>query len=473
MKKNTYPSFKVLLVDDEAPFLRSLSIAVERLGGISNTVKCQDSRLVMDILAGGDVGLVLLDLNMPHISGTKLLEMINQEYPEVGVIIISGINQIEPAIECMKQGAFDYYVKTTEDDRLVRGVTRAIQMIEMQKEHLEIKNRLLHDNLIYPEAFQAIITRNKSMRSVFQYLESVACSSQPILITGESGVGKELFAGAAHALSGVDGPLISINVAGLDDNVFSDTLFGHAPGAFTGANQARSGMIEQAANGTLFLDEIGDLSIPSQIKLLRLLQNGEYYPLGSDRPKRMKSRVLVATHQDLAKKQAAGTFRNDLYYRLCTHHVHIPALKERKDDIPLLLDFFLAQSAAAMNKNVPNYPKELLVLLDNHNFPGNVRELQSMVCDAMSTHKSKMLSLESFKRKVGTIQSSIQEDSANECTDDGLFSSAETLPSIHDVADLLVEEAMRRTQGNQSIACRLIGISQPALSKRLKKRQQQ
>lgn len=469
-RKSLYPSFKVLIVDDEEPFIRSLSIALERSAGINNLRRCQDSREVMGILSEGGFGLVLLDLNMPFLSGDILLQKIIEEYPEVGVIIISGINQIEPAVRCMKLGAYDYFVKTNEEDRLVLGVNRAIQMVEMSQEHKEIRSRLLHDRLENPDAFAEILTCDKSMRAVFQYLESVALSAMPILITGESGVGKELFAHTAHRLSGAEGPLVSINVAGLDDNVFSDTLFGHAPGAFTSANGVRKGMIEQAAHGTLFLDEIGDLSVVSQVKLLRLIQNGEYYPLGSDRPKRMNARIVVATNQDLEKKQAKGAFRKDLYYRLCAHHVHIPPLRERKEDIPLLLNHFLGEAADALGKKRPTYPRELETLLANYAFPGNVRELQAMVHDAVSTHKSKVLSLDAFKRKIGTMTRSAQTcEASGGDEDESVFAPSTSLPSIHDVTDLLVVEAMKRAEGNQSIACRLIGISQPALSKRLKK----
>ncbi len=471
MTKSLYPTFKVLLVDDELPFLRSLGITIERLGGINNIDRCQDSRHVLEILAKGEVGLVLLDLNMPNLSGKELLEKISSDYPEIGVIIISGINQIDQAVECMRLGAIDYYVKTTEEDRLVRGVSKAIEFIEMHKEHKEIRKRLLTDNLEYPGIFKKIITNDKAMRAIFQYLESVVNSSHPILITGESGVGKELIAQASHDLICSQGPLVSVNVAGLDDTVFSDTLFGHVPGAFTSANETRIGMIEKAENGTLFLDEIGDLNIASQIKLLRLLQNGEYFPLGSDKPRRLKSRIVIATHQDLIEKQRSGAFRKDLYYRLYTHHVEIPPLRQRKGDIPLLLNHFLEKAAFSLGKKVPSYPKELNVLLSNYNFPGNVRQLQSMVYDALSTHKGRILSLDTFRKKMG--QMTKESDKKSIPWDDGKVSSvfvpSEPLPHIHDVADMLVSEAMCRSRGNQSIACKLIGISQPALSKRLKK----
>ena len=347
MNEAVCPLFSVLLVDDEAPWLRSLSMTLEGPGAINNIILCGDSRQVMAILDEREVGLVLLDLTMPHLSGEELLRMIAQEHPEIAVIVMSGMNQIETAVSCMKLGAFDYLVKTVEEDRILDSVRRAIRMQELQRENREMRSRFLNDRLEHPEAFADIVTNNKTMRSAFQYIEAVAKSTQPILITGESGVGKELVARAVHTLSRGRGPLVSVNVAGLDDNVFADTLFGHTKGAFTGANEARSGMVEQAAEGTLFLDEIGDLSLLSQVKLLRLLQEGEYYPLGSDMPRQLKARIVVATHQDLAEKRAAGQFRKDLFYRLRAHHVHLPPLRERGDDLPLLLDHFLEEELPA------------------------------------------------------------------------------------------------------------------------------
>lgn len=469
MTKTLYPSFRVLLVDDEASFLRSLSLTLERSGRINNILRCQDSREVMGLLGKEDIGLVLLDLTMPHLSGQKLLPLIVEEYPEIEVIVISGLNQVETAVECIKMGAFDYFVKTVETDRLVKGVSRVIEMLELKRENQQMRSRFLSDTLEHPEAFDAIITRNKGMRSIFQYLEAVARSYQPILISGDSGVGKELFARAAHNLSGCRGPLVSVNVAGVDDNVFADTLFGHSRGAFTGAEEVRSGMIEQAAYGTLFLDEIGDLRNESQVKLLRLLQEGEYFPLGADKPKRLQARVVIATHQDLTTKQAAGTFRKDLYYRLRTHHVHIPPLSERKEDIPLLLQHFLELAADELGKRVPTVPKELLVLLANYSFPGNIRELKAMVYDAMSVHQEMMLSMKVFKKAMDENRGKSTVAAGEIVAEENVFAQIEQLPALHEVSSLLVTETMRRAQGNQSIACRLLGISQPALSKRLKK----
>lgn len=469
MKKTLYPSFTVLLVDDEPSFLRSLSILLERTGPISNIQCCQDSRRVMGILDQGQTGLVLLDLTMPHISGETLLKKITQEHPHIGVIIISGMNQLETAVRCMQLGAYDYFVKTTEEDRLISGVRRAIQLIELQLENRAMRTRLLSDTLEHPEAFADIVTCDKNLRAVFQYLESVAQSTQPILVTGESGVGKELIVQSAHRLSGAEGPLVALNVAGLDDNIFADTLFGHCQGAYTNAIHARGGMIAEATHGTLFLDEIGDLSIASQVKLLRLLQNGEYYPLGTDKPKHMSARVIVSTAQDLEEKRHSGQFRKDLYYRLRTHHVNIPPLRKRRADIVLLLDYFLNEAANEMGKTTPAIPKELPVLLASYHFPGNVRELKAMVYDAVSTHRFGVLSMGTFKRAMQPLSASFDKVAPFQASHDRPFEMVEQLPKLGEVETLLIKEAVRRCGGNQSIASHLLGISQPALSKRLKK----
>ncbi len=459
-----YPSFGILLVDDEPAWLRSLSMTLEGPGGLSNLRQCQDGRQVLPLLASGGIGLVLLDLTMPHLSGEELLGRIVAEYPDVAVIVVSGMNQVETAVRCVKKGAFDYFIKTVEEQRLVEGVQRAVRLLELQRENRAMRRRLLYDRLEHPEVFAGIVTADKQLRAVFQYIEAIADSPQPVLITGESGTGKELVAQAIHALSRPGQPLVAVNVAGLDDNVFADTLFGHARGAFTGAETARGGMLEAAGAGIFFLDEIGDLSLASQVKLLRLLQEGEYFPLGADQPRQSRARIVVATHQDLAARQAAGSFRKDLYFRLRTHHLHLPPLRERPEDIPLLLDHFLEMAAQELGKRKPTPPQELAQLLATYNFPGNVRELRAMVYDAVSAHQGRVLSMESFRRAIGRQETAPPAPAATT----NLFAAAERLPSLGEAGNLLVAEAMRRAQGNQTLAARLLGISQPALSKRLK-----
>jgi DNA-binding NtrC family response regulator len=466
MTATPYPSFSILLVDDEPDWLYAMSISLER-AGITNILSCSDSREALQLLADHTVGVVLLDLTMPHLSGEELLGRISEEHPDVTVIVVSGLNQLETAVNCMRAGAFDYYVKTSEEQRIIKGVLRAVREQELQRENLEMRRRILYDRLEHPEAFSAIVTGDKGMRSIFQYLEAVSASTQPILVTGESGVGKELVVRALHTLSGRKGELVAVNVAGLDDAMIADTLFGHVKGAYTGAGEARRGMVEQAGEGTLFLDEIGDLGLASQVKLLRLLQESEYYPIGSDRPRRMRARVVVATHQDLAARQAAGLFRKDLFYRLRTHHVHIPPLRLRKGDIPLLLDHFLLESSREFGKKKPTLPKELAVLLANYDFPGNVRELKAMVCDAVGMHRGGVLSMEAFLKAFGELPCGAPAAQPAE-PDSNPFFGVERLPGFSEVIDLLVGEAVRRAEGNQSIAARLLGVSQPTLSKRLK-----
>ncbi len=319
-----------------------------------------------------------------------------------------------------------------------------------------------------PEIFENIITEDKKMLSIFQDIESVSLTSQPILITGETGVGKELIAKAIHIVSSLKGKFVAVNVAGLDDFVFSDTLFGHARGAYTGADQGRDGLIKHAAGGTLFLDEIGDLSLVSQVKLLRLLQEGEYLALGMDELKKANIRIVASTNQDLWALQKAGQFRKDLNFRIRTHHIHIPPLRERTDDIRLLVDYFLDNAARTLNKKKPAYTKELFALLQRYDFPGNIRELQTMIFDAVSKHKGRVLSPDTFKKCISMRQKNggVLENFNSKANSAITFSDG--LPTIKQATNLLIAEAMKRVNGNQSIAARMLGISQPALSKRLK-----
>ncbi len=461
------PLRPILLVDDEPAWLRSLALVLERSAGLNHLQLCQDSREVMPLLARQEFSLVLLDLTMPHLGGEALLEQLAQQHPELPVIILSGMNQVETAVRCVKLGAYDYFVKTVEEDRLCAGVLRALRMQELQRENDRLQRQVLDQPLEHPEAFTALVTRDLRMRALLRYLEAVAPSSQPVLITGESGTGKELVARALHQIGRPKGPWVAVNAAGLDDTVFADTLFGHTRGAFTGADQARSGMLVEAAGGTLFLDEIGDLSPASQVKLLRLLQEGEYFPIGSDRPRKSSARIVVATNHDLAAGQATGSFRKDLYYRLRGHQVHLPPLRERKEDIPLLLNHFLATAAAAQGKPVPTPPPELGVLLASYHFPGNVRELRAMVFDAVSLHQGRKLSMEAFKRAMGLGEGAPPPLAGPEA--EPLLHFGPRLPTLDEGMELLIEEAMRRAKGNQTLAASFLGISRPALSKRLRK----
>jgi DNA-binding NtrC family response regulator len=351
----------------------------------------------------------------------------------------------------------------------VTSVRKALEMRSLTSELSTLKQYLFTDRLDHPETFGAIVTGNKNMRAIFQYLEVVSPTRQPIMITGETGCGKELIARAVHELSGATGEYVALNAAGLDDNMFSDTLFGHRKGAFTGAEQARDGLITRAAGGTLFLDEIGDLNEMSQIKLLRLLQEQEYYPVGSDFIKKSDARIVLATNRDLLERIRQGKFRNDLYYRLCGHRVHLPPLRERQDDIPLLLNHFLGLAANCLGKRKPTPPPELATLLTLYPFPGNVRELEAMVFDAVLRHGGGILSMDSFRSVIGDERLSAQADTVAEASGGsaltGIFGH---FPTIDEVEEYMIREAMRRAQGNQGLASKILGMGRQTLNKRLK-----
>ncbi|MEE9169092.1 MAG: sigma-54 dependent transcriptional regulator [bacterium] len=470
MKQAIYPAHPVIIVDDEEHFLLSVVVTLSS-NGINNVKECQDSREVMGLVTEQDYSVMLLDLSMPHKSGVDLLPAITQEYPNMPVIMVTAVNEVETAVECMKLGAFDYLVKPVDEARLVTTLKRAIKFRDVQNENTLLKKYLLTDKLDHPDQFAEIITNDKNMRSIFQYVEAIGATSLPILITGETGVGKELVAQAIHYVSGRPGEFMPVNVAGVDDTLFSDTLFGHKKGGFTGADRDRMGLIEQAASGTLFLDEIGDLSLESQVKLLRLLQEAKYYPIGADTPKLTDARIVVATNSDIEARQLDGNFRKDLYYRLQAHHIHIPPLRDRKDDIPILVEHFLTKAGNSLNKKRPTPPRELMSLLRNYQFPGNVRELEGMIFDAVSRHKSGILSMESFKDKIRSKDIDHMEIDADESGaaqyGEVRMEFPDQLPSLRLMERMLVSEALRRADGNQTIAAQLLGLTRRALNNRL------
>ena len=469
MNESIYPHFPVMMVDDEAQAINSFEMTL-RSANMNNFIRCHDSRDVMSLLSSQEIEVMLLDLRMPHISGEELLPMITADYPEIPVVVVTGSNDIDTAVKCMQQGAFDYILKPVEKSRLIGGVKRAVELRELQRENQLLKAHFLSDKLERPEAFAEIITASTAMRSIFQYIEAVSNSPRPVLITGETGVGKEMVAKAVHKLSNRKGDFVPVNVAGLDDHVFADTLFGHKKGAFTDAREARSGLIEQAVGGTLFLDEIGDLSTTSQVKLLRLLQEGEFFPLGSDVAKRSNARIVVATNQNVDALQSSGQFRKDLYYRLCDHQIHIPPLRSRLEDLPLLVEHFLEKASKTLDKNKPTPPAELITLLSTYHFPGNIRELESMIFDAVSSHKSGKLSMDLFKAHISKAHPFSGIDSEDSIPQKhALIGFSDQLPTLKQIEQLLIDEAMKRSNGNQSIAALSLGISRQALNKRLKK----
>jgi len=463
-----------LIVDDETNTLKA-SATILKMNGCKDVVTESDSRRVLEIMQAGGIAVVILDLFMPHVSGMELLPRLRELYPQVPVIIVTAAYEVERAVECIKTGAFDYLVKPVEHERLLITLQNALESSELTGQVASLRDHLVEDRLDNPAVFEEIVSGSRKMRSIFQYLEVIAKSPQPVLITGESGTGKELVTRAIHRLSGCKGDLVTVNLAGLDDTMFSDTLFGHKRGAFTGADQLRDGLIVKAAHGVILLDEIGDLGESSQIRLLRLIQEREFYPVGSDTPRRSEARIVCASNKDLKELVAQGRFRNDLYYRLNVHHVELPPLRNRKEDLPLLLEHFICQAATTLGIAIPSYPRELLDLLAVYHFPGNVRELQGIVFDAVARSKAGKLSQEPFRLVMSSARTPAPAPQmSSDPGEDSRLGQLEEIwghfPTLDEAENYLIDVAMRIAKGNQGTAATMLGLKRQTFNIRLKKR---
>lgn len=465
----------VVLVDDEEEILFSNSYLLESYG-IGPTVSFSDPRQLLPWLENRSAGVILLDLIMPHLPGPALLAQLAALRPEIPVIVVTASQDVEHAISSMKAGAFDYLIKPVEESRFVSSVQRALELHTLRDQVDSLRNVFFASKLKQPDCFSAILTKSRCMLTIFQYLEAVSRSTEPILITGETGVGKELIAQAAHLASGRPGKMVTVNVAGLDDVMFSDTLFGHVRGAYTGAANERMGLIAQAREGTLFLDEIGDLSPSTQVKLLRLIQDRHYYPLGSDTAKISQARIIAATNRELRREMNKGNFRLDLFYRLSSHCVEIPPLRERMEDLPMLMNHFVQEAADSMHKARPKLPPEIFSLLSAYQFPGNVRELRALIYDAVASHNAgAVLALDRFRAAVralaiaerGTTSKTTIPPEPEAPPASALLIAPGRLPTLKEAGRWLVQEAMRQTDGNQGNAAALLGITRQSLNRRL------
>ncbi len=452
----------ILLVDDEIEFLKiaRLTLLSE---GYTNISTLSDSRKMEETVCSVAPNIIFLDLTMPYRHGEECLQYCSQHHPEIPVIILTGLIEISSAIRCMKNGAVDYLLKPIKSDELILALVKVSQNIDLKRETSGLKNCILSPELSNPDAFVHMITKSEKMKNIFAYSEAISRTNMPILVRGETGTGKELMVKALHNLRTPNTPLVSINVSGLDDQMFTDTLFGHVKGSYTGANNQRKGLVEQARGGTLFLDEIGDLKMESQIKLLRLLQEFEYFPIGADSPEKADVWIVAATHVDLSN---SDSFRKDLYYRLQTHEIVLPPLRDRSEDIELLIETFILKAVDDIGiQTIPQLPQLLIQKIVEHSFPGNIRELQGMIYDFIgSSAINNQISIHSIQRyfpefELETVSDMIKSDTIINTSDFAV------LPTVKEMESALVKEALHRTDNNKSAAAKLLGITRQTISK--------
>jgi len=456
----------VLFVDDNADFLEEIRFVLLS-NSICEIVTLTDGSQVLAELGKGIYATLFLDWIMPGISGADLLPVITQKFPNIPVIIMTGVSDVETVVSCMKQGAMDYITKPLDSSRLISSINNAFKILELSNQNHQLQNYLLGDPIARPDIFEDILTHSEKMHSIFKLVETIAPSRYPVLITGETGVGKELIARAIHKASGLRGSFTPLNVAGIDAQMFEDTLFGHKKGAFTGATELRQGLIEKAQGGTLFLDEIGDLAPESQIKLLRLLQENEYYRLGSDVLLKSDARIIVASNRDFKKLVSENSFREDLYHRICYHKLHIPPLRERREDIAPLVDHYITAAAKGVGKRPPRVATELRWLLEEYDYPGNVRELINKVSSAVVVNKSGLLVQSDFPDLAVKSRTMIDSGISAANRQFSLHVVFPAFPSMGQIEKLMFEEALKVTGGKKGPAADLLGVCRQTVQKKL------
>jgi len=474
-----FPSCTILILDDDETLRTRLELLFARVG-LDSIITTGDKKRASELVAERAIELVILDLFLPDEAGEDLLREFSRVAPELPVLVMTSASDPETIVRCMRLGAVDYVVKPIDEVRLLVSVWNALASVEQKRVADGFRDKVFEHRLAQPEAFKAIVTKNERMLNLFSYAESVARSRQPVLITGETGTGKELFARAIHEASGRAGHFVAVNVGGLDDTMFSDSLFGHRKGAYTGADTARAGLLKEAEGGTILLDEVGDLEAHSQIKLLRLLQEGEYYPLGADLPLRSDARVVAATTKNLREAAQSGDFRSDLYYRLQTHPIALPPLRERREDLSLLIRYFLEKSALDLDMEFPGdeaaqiCAEKVARVLSSYDFPGNVRELESLVHDAVTGARGGKLDLSALEARIGIGKRSEMEDEGETGEPLSIIRDLTRgkIPTMDEAERELAEIALQRSDGNMSRAAQVLGISRQTLYNKLKKETQ-
>jgi DNA-binding NtrC family response regulator len=387
----------VLVVDDDEGLLLSIKATLVS-SGLPEPALISDSRNVLDCVREHSFRLILLDLMMPHLNGLEVLEKIKAEFPNTECVIVSASDEVATAVQAMTLGASDYLVKPLNSQKLVALVNRTLEKYNLQDELARFGRKKVFSELRNPQAFSDLVAEDESMALVFHQVEAVAGTDYSVVINGESGTGKEMLARVIHKLSNRStAPFYAVNMASVSKTIFEDEFFGHAKGAYTDAANERRGFFEAAHGGTLFLDEITELDPSLQAKLLRVIEEREFYRLGSTEIRNVDVRIIAATNRDINEEIIKGRFRADLFYRINMYNIKIPPLRERRDDILPLASHFLKVHANANQKKIQGLSPELAERLLQASIPGNVRELENMIAAAVLLEKGNTLSLASAR----------------------------------------------------------------------------
>ncbi len=441
----------ILIVDDEETAVDNLA-HVCRKQGYEVTTRTSGAGAV-DALEKERFDLVLTDLQMEKVDGMAVLKRAKELDPEVAVVLITGYATVDSAVAAMKAGAFHYIAKPFRLDEVREVVRNALELVCLKRENRQLKEQL-NSNHLEP----SIITQNAIMQRLMEMVKQVAPTDTNILITGESGTGKELLARYLHTHSGRDkNAFMAVNCGALQEDLLANELFGHEKGAYTGANEAKQGLIEAAHGGTLFLDEIAEMSLSMQVKLLRVIQEREVQRLGSTSARAVDIHLITATHRDLQKEVAAGRFRQDLYYRLDVVELHLPPLAERKDDIPLLAFYFMRKHATRMGRVTDDIDPEALAVLNDYDYPGNIRELENIIERAVTLANDRLLTTANFPQAlVDRAIHVVREESGR-------------LPTLAEREVDYIKYVLERSGQNRTQAAKALGIDRVSLWRKLKK----
>jgi two-component system, NtrC family, response regulator AtoC len=452
---------RLLVVDDEEGVREMLTMLLARHGFA--VAAAADGKEALARLRQGDIDLVLTDLRMPELDGIGLLRQLQEMKLPVTVIVMSAFVDIEAAIDALKAGAVDYVSKPFKSDEVLLKIRMAVerQRLEEERERLRAENALLKSGVTKVVTAAGLIGKSPKLLELLATISKVADFKSTVLLTGESGTGKELLARALHAESKrAKAPFIAINCGAIPETLLESELFGHVKGAFTDATRNKPGLIEEANSGTLFLDEIGELPVPLQVKLLRFLQEGEIRRVGDVKDVKIDARVVAATARDLGKMVAEGAFREDLYYRLNVLQLEVLPLRERKEDIPLLVEHFIAKYSARLGRGSMTVSRDALRAMLDYRWPGNIRELENTIERAMVLADGDRIELDALPDKL-------RDDNERQlmpwAEDDLSIKKA-----IHTIERELIRRSLVKTNGNRTRAAELLEISHRALLYKIK-----